>query len=239
MTRPIVHGLWIGDQLGPMQVLTIKSFLAHGFAFYLWAYDESVLPNRVGAEFKDANEIIAEDRVFRYSSNGPIDVSFGTGSYAGFSDIFRYKLLYECGGWYTDMDVTCLKAPNFTTDYVFRDHWLLPTVGNIMRCPPKSQLMKQSYELAAQVVDAMNDDWHKPVRILCRFIEELGLAEYIRQDICNLDDSFELEEKFILGNVPLPENWYFIHWCNSMSRHTAFRSDSTYHKLLKHYRCEP
>jgi hypothetical protein len=220
-----------------MQLLTIRSFLAHGFTFRLWAYDRDLTPIPAGVLVEDANDVIPEDRVFRYPENGQIDVGFGKGSYAGFSDIFRYKLLYDHGGWYTDMDVTCLKPPDFATDYVFRDHWLLPAVGNIMRCPPRSLLMERSYELAARVVDEMNDDWHKPVRIMCRFIEDLGLTRFIRPGICNLDDSAEVDEKFILGADPLPAGWYFIHWCNAMNRN-AYRPGSTYHSLLKRYGCE-
>ena len=115
MAQPIVHGLWIGDWLGPMQLLTIKSFMAHGYDFHLWAYNQNVAPLPAGVELKDAGELIPENQVFKYPPNGPLDVSFGTGSYAGFSDIFRYKVLYEHGGWYTDMDVTCLKRPDFNT----------------------------------------------------------------------------------------------------------------------------
>jgi hypothetical protein len=217
--------------------LTIKSFLAHDFIFRLWAYDPAVSPVPRGVIVEDASEIIPEHRVFRYPEDGQLDVQFGKGSYAGFSDVFRYKLLYEHGGWYTDMDVTCLKNPDFETAYVFRDHWLLPAVGNIMCCPPKSALMERSYELAARVVDEMNDDWHKPVRIMCRYIEELGLAKFIRRGICNLDDSAEVRDKFILRNTPIPVGWYFLHWCNAMNGHTD-RDGSTYHTLLREYGIE-
>lgn len=98
--------------------------------------------------------------------------------------------------------------------------------------------MERCYEMAARVVDEMNDDWHKPVRILCRFIEELGLSKFIRKGICNLDDSAEVEEKFIFRSDPMPDHWYFIHWCNAMSLKN-YRKDSTYYNLLKHYDCEP
>jgi hypothetical protein len=234
MTKPIVHGLWIGDYLGPTQILTIQSFIAHGCLFYLWVYDDisnSLPPDVI---LRDANQVISRNKIFRYPENGQIDVEFGKGSFAGFSDIFRYKLLYEFGGWYTDMDVTCLKQPDFTTEYVFRDHWLLPVVGNIMCCPPKSLLMERSYELAVRAVDEMNDDWHKPVRILCRFIEQLKLENFIYPGICNLDDSAEVEAKFILGNCSFPNEWYFVHWCNSMSV-KKYKDGSTYHQLLKTY----
>lgn len=235
MENLCVHGLWIGNCLGQTQLLTIKSFLSQGFTFNLWVYDNLLTDIPSEVTLQDANDIIPEKQIFKYPENGQIDVKFGKGSYAGFSDIFRYKLLYEHGGWYTDMDVTCLKTPDFSTDYVFRDHWLLPVVGNIMRCPPKSELMKRCYELSSSVVDEMNDDWHKAVRILCRFIEQLELEKFIYPGICNLDNSEEIEQKFLSKNLPMPENWYFIHWCNAMSS-TKYVENSTYNQLLKFYK---
>lgn len=238
MQPEIAHGLWIGNQLGPMQLLTIRSFLAHGFDFHLWAYDPMMTPLPAGVVVRDANEILPARQVFRYPQDGgKIDVAFGKGSYAGFSDIFRYKLLYDHGGWYTDMDVTCLRRPHFAADYVFRDHWLLASVGNIMRCPPRSEVMRLSFELAARVVGVDNDDWHKPVRIMCRYIKQLGLSHFVHQGICNLDDSVELETKFIHGSEPFPESWCFVHWCNAMNGN-SYKEGSTYQSLLRKYNCE-
>lgn len=238
MTDEVVHALWIGNRLGPMQLLTMRSFQAHGFRFHLWAYDPTISPIPSGVVLRDANTVIPEQRVFRYPvAEANIDVAFGNGSYAGFSDVFRYKLLYDHGGWYTDLDVTCLKRPDFGTDYVFRDHWLLSAVGNVMRCPPGSEVMRRSYELAARVIGEDNDDWHKPVRIMCRFIKQLGLTEYIRSGICNLDDSVELNEKFIHGDKHFPADWYFVHWCNAMNGR-KYSPGSAYQTLLRKYGCE-
>jgi hypothetical protein len=228
-----VHGLWIGSELGPMQLLTIRSFQHHGFIFNLWTYDPNI-GNGTDAVIRNANDIIPEQRVFRYRDNGCIDVPFGRGSCAGFSDMFRYRLLYEHGGWYTDLDVTCLREPDFDTDYVFRDHWLLPAVGNIMRCPPKSEVMRLSYELCSKAVTEENDDWHKPVRILCRFIKQQNLSHFVRRGICNLDDSLEITTRFLQADEQIPPEWYFLHWCNAING-CQHSENSTYAKLLKHY----
>src|SRR4051812_38958117 len=98
MAAQIINGLWIGAALGPLQLLTIKSFIANGCEFHLWTYNSltGVLPS--GLKIRDANEIISRDSVFCYPTDSEIDVPFGKGSYAGFSDVFRYKLLHELGG---------------------------------------------------------------------------------------------------------------------------------------------
>ena len=36
-----------------------------------------------------------------------------------FSDIFRYKMLYENGGYWVDLDMICLKKLNFKEPFVF------------------------------------------------------------------------------------------------------------------------
>jgi hypothetical protein len=40
-------------------------------------------------------------------------------TYAGFSNIFGYKLVYEKGNFWVDMDIISLKPFIFTQDYVF------------------------------------------------------------------------------------------------------------------------
>jgi len=50
----------------------------------------------------DGNQIIPEHEAFTYK-NGP-----GSGSYSAFSNLFRYKLLAQKGGWWIDMDMVCL-----------------------------------------------------------------------------------------------------------------------------------
>ncbi|MDX1964545.1 MAG: glycosyltransferase [Pirellulales bacterium] len=171
------------------------------------------LPSRVIP--RDAATILPAADVFCYPVDGPLDMPFGKGSYAGFSDIFRYKLLYGEGGWYSDMDVTCLKPPLFETEYVFRSHWQFPTVGNIMRCPRGSELMRRCYEVAKEAVTPQNREWNLPIRILNEQVSRLGLEPFIRQDICNSDSPAELRE-LLTGTKPIPREWHFVHWCAAL-----------------------
>lgn len=205
-----VNGLWIGNRLSIVEILCIQSFLDNDHAFVLWTYEklENELPD--GIIVSDANQIIPEEQIFRYKNKNQF--GHGKGSYAGFSDIFRYKLLYEHGGWWVDMDVTCLKPLDFPTPYVFRTHHDLKLVGNIMKCPPKSELMLRCYQKAISGVDAENRDWNKPIRILNETIEELGLNQYIFE--MSNRDSWNDVRKLIIRKTPVPENWYIIHWVN-------------------------
>lgn len=107
--RPIIQSLWIGGSLSVMERLCIQSFLQNGHPFRLYVYGEvKGVPS--GVELRDASEIIQPGKIFKYKDHD---------SYAGFSNIFRYKLLLEKGGWWVDMDVICLKPFPAEAQYVF------------------------------------------------------------------------------------------------------------------------
>jgi hypothetical protein len=166
----IVNGLWIQGNLSSLEQLTIHSYIANGFTFRLWTYEPGKINAPGNTEVRDAAEILPADLIFRYHN---INIhGHGKGSYAGFSDIFRYKLLYEHGGIWTDMDITCLKAFDITEDYFFRYHHKVGAVGNFMKCPPKSDLMKWCFEHAREKVTEHNNDWMLPIIILNEGIQK-------------------------------------------------------------------
>lgn len=105
----VVQGLWIGVELSRMEVLSIRSFLKNGHDYHLYVYDDvKNIPH--GTVVKDGADILSPSRVFQYKEHK---------SYSGFSNLFRYKLLLETGGWWVDSDLVCLKPFDFETDYVF------------------------------------------------------------------------------------------------------------------------
>ena len=162
----IVHGLWIGTRLSNLELLTLKSFVRHGHEFHLWLYNEleNELPAGVVAE--DASRIIPRRAIFR-KKNIDDECGVGRGSYSSpFSDLFRYKLLYEHGGYWVDMDVTCLRPFNFKTPYLFRTH-RVGIVGNIMKCPRHSRVMCDTYEQVARNCNEQSE-WLMPNRVLDR-----------------------------------------------------------------------
>jgi hypothetical protein len=234
----IVHGLWIGDSLSNVELLTLRSFVFHGHDFHLWVYGQLKTAAPEGVVLKNANDIIPEERIFRYRNSNQF--GHGKGSLAGFSDIFRYKLLYEKGGWWTDMDICCLKPLNFSESYVFRDHHNMSVVGNIMKCPVDSELMKACYREAVEEVDEENTDWHKPVEILNRNIKRLELEKFIRQGISTLD-LWEEVGKYLKTNNEFPNNVFVFHLMNENWRvknldKNDFKIKSTYGKLMLKYK---
>jgi len=188
---------------------------------------------------KDANKIIPESQVFRKKLADP-KLGVGKGSFGSpFSDLFRYKLLYEHGGWWVDMDVTCLKPFDFSEPYFFRSHPLLPMVGNVIKVPKGSELMRQAYQLTADLCNENTEDWLLPNKTLNSVGKTLGLLGYIQGGKGN-HDWWEKVEPFLLKKIDVPGDWFFIHWMNEeWRRQNINRSEtikgSVYELLLKEH----
>ncbi|MEQ8704679.1 MAG: glycosyltransferase [Phaeodactylibacter sp.] len=218
----VVHGLWIGETLSPVEMLCIKSFQAQGHRFHLWTYGHLRTPPPQGTVICAAQEILPSSAIFRYRYGN--EFGHGKGSLAGFSDLFRYKLLYEQGGWWTDMDVTCLRPLDFPAPYVFRAHDVLAVVGNLMKCPKASPLMKWCYKTAREQVDADNTDWLLPIRILNQGITDFHLGDAIH-DMTN-PDRWEIVDCYREQSLPPDPAWYAFHWMNEEWRSKSIPKDA-------------
>jgi len=136
-----VNGLWIGPRLSPLERACVQSFLAKGHRFNLYVYDavENVPP---ACTLLDAAAIVPRSEVFAHA-DGP-----GAGSLAGFSDLFRYKLLYERGGWWADLDVFCLTPtlPDASIVIGRQDEALIN--GAVLKFPPQHAAMSAAHSEA-------------------------------------------------------------------------------------------
>ena len=206
-----VNSLWIGNSLSKIELLTLYSFIKQGHTFHLWTYEKLTNELPEGVIIEDANKILPREAIFFY--NHINKYGHGKGSVSGFSDIFRYKLLYEKGGWWVDMDVTCLKPLNVVAPYFFRKHHSLELVGNVMKAPIRSKLMMNCYQEAEAEVNENNTDWHKPIEILNKHVFENNLQQYVFPFVSNVDDWNQIVD-FVVGEKPIPQHYYFIHWMN-------------------------
>lgn len=102
MGADTVRALWTGGPITVFEELSIRSFVENGHDVEVYSYDaECAVPD--GSRLCDANEIIPEKDVFRYTSGA------AKGSLAAFSNLFRFRLLYEKGGIWSDLDVLCIR----------------------------------------------------------------------------------------------------------------------------------
>lgn len=118
MTKTI-QGLWIGRELSLMEQLSIKSFIKNGHSFQLYVYEDvKNVPKET--TLLDANSILPEEQIFRLNRGSH------AGSLTAFSDLFRFKLLLEKGGWWVDLDIVCLKPFDFNSPYVITSEYNSP-----------------------------------------------------------------------------------------------------------------
>lgn len=124
--------LWIGERLGPLERACMRSVMAQGHALQLWHYAPlEGVPE--GVVLHDAAEVVPKERVFRHVP---------TGSYALFSNLFRYCLLQRGEGLWLDSDMYLLQPIPVGSGHVFG--WqelglmsagalLLPTASPVLR----------------------------------------------------------------------------------------------------------
>jgi hypothetical protein len=168
-----------------------------------------------GIDLKNANDILDSNKIFLYDGYGDCRKN----SCGGFSDIFRYHLLYKIGGWYCDTDVTCLD--NFENidkqEYILRPNIKTLAVANIIKCPPQTEFIRSCIEKTEQQISSKNDSWIKPVIIFSDQVINYGLQKYIvSDDYFGIDDQKTIKNLIEIGyfnkKFKLPK--YAIHWCN-------------------------
>ena len=163
-----INGLWIGPELSPLERACIQSFLAKGHRFNLYVYDDVAnVPS--GCTLEDAAAIIDRTQVFTHQ-RGP-----GQGSLAGFSDLFRYKLLYERGGWWSDLDVFCLREslPALPVVIGRQDSRLIN--GALLHFPRGHASMDEAYREC--VAKGHSIDWAEiGPELLTRFVAEQKIS---------------------------------------------------------------
>jgi hypothetical protein len=188
--KVVIQSLWIGRPLSLIEQLSITSFLQNGHEYHLYCYGE-VKNVPAGTTLRDGAEILPASEIFCYQQ-GP-----GKGSVAAFSNLFRYKLLLEKGGWWVDTDVVCLRPFDFTAPLIFASErmQLNPTTTStraanaIMRLPPGHAVASSCYD-AARRENREQLTWGKiGPRLLDRIVHENKLQEFMvaPEVFCPLD----------------------------------------------------
>ena len=136
---PVIHALWIGDKLGGMSRCCLKSFVMRGHEVLLYSYN-NILDIPDGVKQVDANQVISHDKIFTHKK---------TGSYALFSDIFRYELLKKVDGIYVDCDVYCLKPIQMPShNYLLGYEDDTKINGAILALPKESEILTSLLDIA-------------------------------------------------------------------------------------------
>ena len=210
ITHDVVSSLWIGE-LSPLERLCIHSFVRHGHPFHLYVYGNvgSVPP---GVTLREAGEILPPSMLFQNNLGG------GKGSYAGFSDLFRFKLLLDRGGWWVDTDVYCHRPFRFSAAYVLGAEDK-PVATGVIKAPVGSELMQRCFAEALDV-DPMSVVWNEYCMILERQVRDLDLLGHVMQAEAFSPIVWHEIPQYVRGEkvyVRRPES-YAVHLYNEMWR---------------------
>jgi hypothetical protein len=187
---PVIQGLWYGSNvLGQMERLSIASFLHHGHPYHLYSYDEiKNLPE--GAVQMDAKSIHPTFEMIRNRDGKVLG--------AAFSDVFRYKLLHDCGHFWADLDVVCIRPFEFAEDVVLAAERHRPNVKLKYRIDPHENIgincnvmkfPKGSAEMAYCYEEALHFDRSKLVfgeigpELTTRCALKFGLQRFIKPPV--------------------------------------------------------
>lgn len=231
----IIQGLWIGPELSVMEQLSIASFLRHGHEYHLYVYD-SMKNIPLGTVVKDANELLPSSRIFQYREQP---------SYSGFANFFRYKLLLERGGWWTDTDTVCLKPFDFPEDHVFATEICRGSevvTSGIIKAPKGSRVMAYAWGVCQTKKPELLSWGETGPRLMDEAVREFSLEEYQKphQTFCPLgyadwDRVLEPQAEIDLEGSYAIHLWNERWRVNGKDKNTEYPEDCLYEQLKRRY----
>jgi mannosyltransferase OCH1-like enzyme len=205
-----------------MEQLSITSFLQNGHEYHLYTY--GALANvPAGTVIRDANEILPETAIFEYKNRR---------SYAGFADVFRFKLLLERGGWWADSDMVCLRPFDFPEEYVFSSEMNtgqeMTNVG-VIKAPKGSEAIGHASRVC-QTKTPDNITWGEiGPRLMSEVVKKYRLDKYQKPYyiFCPISDWQKLLQPYVAAVHPQA---YAIHLWNEGWRLANQDKDGCYHR---------
>ena len=132
---PRLNSLWIGEQLGYLEKLTLASALSVGHSFALYSYAAEKLRGvPTGVEVRDANEVAPYQTLAHY---------FDGGSAALGTDFFRYAMQAKGLGAWVDLDLYFIRPIDFEDEYVFGWEHRTSINGAVLRLPANSDMVRE------------------------------------------------------------------------------------------------
>jgi hypothetical protein len=179
MNKGVVQSFWAGGPLSRIARLGVQSFVAHGHEVHLYCYDPvDNAPH--GAVMRDAREILSRD-AFLGQMAGP-----GADLHADASNAFRYKLLFDRGGCWTDTDVVCLQPLDFPAESVFASEQADASYGgaaaiaSVIKLPAGSPLMRWMWRMCCDNSSNLGLSHRMEPRLLHKGVHTFGWEE----DMC-------------------------------------------------------
>lgn len=232
MSLAEIQMLWVRGRLTKLERLSITSHLQNGHPVHLFSYEP--IPNLPpGTTCEDARAILPESAIFTNPS------SEGYGGLSMFSNFFRYQLLLQRGGIWSDCDSVCIKPLTFASDmeYFFATE-RLPDQNNappgirvnccVFKAPPGSAVVARALEIA-QATDLMTAPWASAgPRALHQAVTELGLTRFVLTPEAINPIAWWQIQTLVSGFTMLPANTHAVHFYNEIWRRNFFDKNADY-----------
>lgn len=235
----IIRSFWNGGPLSNLEKLSIYSFIKNGHEVEVFVYDQLIqLPIEV--KKRDAREILSCDNLF-------ID---SRGTYSSFSDWFRFKMLFELGGWWTDLDSICLRPFNIVDKYCFSSEGdeqnYLVNCGNIKAPKGASFLAESLYEIG-KLIRKKDYTWGKyGINLMRQVLLNYEYQPYLYPPSFFCPIYYSQVSKIISGEiVNISDNAYAVHLWNGMwkmrqyDKNGIYPASSLFEKLKQKYLMNP
>lgn len=240
MSLPEIQMLWVSGELSDLERLSIVSYLRNGHPVRLFSYQP--IPNLPqGTLHEDARAILAETEVF---TNPAVA---GNGGLTVFANFFRYHLLLQRGGIWSDCDVVCARPLTFADgmDCFFASERVRGEPGAktearvascLFKAPAGSPVVSKTLEIARSK-DLATAPWGSTgPRALHQAVTELGMAKHmLAPDVVCPVDWWQFTD-LINGMFLLAENSYTIHCWNELWRRNFFDRNASYDPLCLYER---
>jgi hypothetical protein len=168
--RHTFQSFWWGDTLTRYAAVCLQSFIDRGHAVDLYSFNRDVTVP-AGVRVRDARELFALEDMFFYRKGR------GRGSPSAFSNLFRYKLLAERGGWWVDTDVVCLarELPPFDIFFARQDENVINCA--VLHFPAGHAAMIQCFDEAQRAGREIAWGTTGP-RLFTRVLDGLGMSHH-------------------------------------------------------------
>src|SRR5271166_1311592 len=144
---PGLNSLWIGEELGYIEKLTLASALSVGHSFTVYSYAPGKLRGvPSGVEVRDANEVVPYQELAHY---------FDGGSAALGTDFFRYAMQAKGLGTWVDLDLYFIRPIDFDDEYVFGWEHKTSINGAVLSLPANSDMVRE-------LCDIPHMNWRPP-----------------------------------------------------------------------------
>jgi len=214
--KPIYQSFWMGKPFTNLEYISVNSFIKKNYIFHIYTYQNEIGNLPKGVILKDASKILPKEEIFTYSND-----KLGKSSISAFTNLFRFKLLYDKGNYWVDTDLVCIKKFNSKEPFFFTSepHEINYDIdfckknritSFIMKLPQYSYVALYGYNLCLEYKKSVMNGKIK-----------WGMGPKVVKDVVN---------RFFLNEYVKP--WYYTSNCSC--HHFLSLFDSNY-KLNKEY----